>query len=77
MPDQTNKRFEIQIRYRSQCDEMKAAAKGTIDREGKYGEAYLIHSADGVQHKTKISTLRGDYQKPDGTTATACDFGKK
>ena len=38
-----------------------------MGREGKYGEAYLIHQVDGVAYKTKISTLRGDYQKPDGT----------
>ena len=27
----------------------------------------MIHYVDGVEYKTKISTLRGDYQKPDGT----------
>ena len=46
---------------------MEAAETGTVGREGKYGEAYLIHQVDGVDYKTKISTLRGDYQKPDGT----------
>ena len=46
---------------------MEAAETGTVGREGKYGEAYLIHQVDGVTYKTKISTLRGDYQKPDGT----------
>jgi len=38
-----------------------------VGREGKYGEAFLIHKVDGVDYKTKISTLRGDYEKPDGT----------
>jgi putative DNA methylase len=27
----------------------------------------LTHELDGVRYKTKISTLRGDYEKPDGT----------
>jgi len=47
--------------------EIEAAETGTVGREGKYGEAYLIHQVDGVAYKTKISTLRGDYQKSDGT----------
>ncbi len=46
---------------------MEFAETGTVGREGKYGEAHLIHKIDGVNLKTKISTLRGDYQKPDGT----------
>jgi putative DNA methylase len=46
---------------------MEAAKAGTIGREGKYGEAYLIHQIEGVNFKTKISTLRGDYEKPDRT----------
>ena len=26
----------------------------------------MIHTVDGVEYRTKISTLRGDYRKPDG-----------
>ncbi|WP_295383960.1 hypothetical protein [uncultured Thiodictyon sp.] len=46
---------------------MKAAESGTIGRDSKYDEAYLIHQVAGVTYKTKISTLRGDYPKPDGS----------
>jgi putative DNA methylase len=64
-----NRRYNIKIISGASKSEMKAAETGTIGREGKYGEAYLIHKVDGVPYKTKISTLRGDYQKPDGTIA--------
>ena len=67
VPDPTHKRYEIQICSDVSQAEMDAAQVGTVGREGKYGEAFLIHSINGMHYKTKISTLRGDYQKPDGT----------
>jgi putative DNA methylase len=67
VPDPLTKRYAIQIRTGVSKAEIEAAETGTVGREGKYGEAYLIHQVDGVAYKTKISTLRGDYQKPDGT----------
>jgi putative DNA methylase len=65
--DPMNRRYDIQIRTGVSEAEMQAAETGTVGREGKYGEAYLMHQVDGVAYKTKISTLRGDYRKPDGT----------
>jgi putative DNA methylase len=67
VPDTINKRYNTKICSGASQSEMEAAQVGTVGREGKYGEAYLIHQVDGVTYKTKISTLRGDYQKPDGT----------
>ena len=66
VPDPTNKRYDIQICSGVSAAEMVAAETGTVGRDAKYGEASLIHQVDGVDHKTKISTLRGDYQQPDG-----------
>jgi putative DNA methylase len=67
VPDSINRRYLIQIRTGASEAEMQFAETGTVGREGKYGEAYLIHQVDGVNFKTKISTLRGDYLKPDGS----------
>jgi putative DNA methylase len=67
VPDPTNRRYHIQIRTGVSEAEMHGAETGTVGRESNYGEAYLMHHVDGVNYKTKISTLRGDYQKPDGT----------
>ena len=68
VPDPANRRYDIHVRAGVSEAEMKAAKAGTVGREGKYGEAYLVHKVHGTEYKTKISTLRGDYQKPDGTT---------
>ena len=67
VPDPDNKCYEIQIRSGVTDRELKAAELGTVGRDSKYDEAYLIHKVDGTTYKTKISTLRGDYRKPGGT----------
>ena len=67
LPDFTKRRYDIEIVSGASRAEMEYAKTGTISREGKYGEAYLTHSINGKTYKTKISTLRGDYQKSDGT----------
>ena len=67
VPEPMTRRYGIRICTGVSDAEMQAAETGTIGREGKYGEAYLMHNVDGVDYKTKISTLRGDYQKPDGS----------
>jgi putative DNA methylase len=67
VPDPVNLQYRILIRSRVTEAVMEAAETGTVRRDGKYGEAYLIHQVDGRDYKTKVSTLRGDYQRPDGT----------
>ncbi len=69
LPDPENKRYNIMVREAASDAELMAAETGTVGREGKYGEAFLIHSLAGTTYKTKISTLRGDYEKPDGSIA--------
>ena len=67
VPDPAHKRYDIQIRSGVTDQELKTAESGTVGRDSKYDEAYLIHQVDGTTYKTKISTLRGDYRKPDGS----------
>ena len=69
VPDTINKRYDILIRSNATDDQMRDAEEGTIRREGKYGEAFMFHRVSGVDYKTKISTLRGDYERSDGTIA--------
>lgn len=69
VPDPVHKRYNISVHTGADDAEMAAAERGTIGRDGKYGEAYLTHSVGGVVHKTKITTLRGDYERRDGTIA--------
>ena len=66
VPNQSSKRYDIIIKSEATDDEMEAAIKGTIDRDSKYSEAYMIHEVDGITHRTKISTLRGDFKQPNG-----------
>jgi putative DNA methylase len=66
IPDRINQRYEIQVRNGVTNSDLAKAIGGTIGREGRFGEAYLIHNINGNSYKTKISTLRGDYANPHG-----------
>lgn len=67
--DPLAKRYEIRIRSGATDAELTAAEVGTVRRDSRFGEANLVHEVDGVLHRTKVSTLRGDYERPDGTIA--------
>jgi putative DNA methylase len=68
-PDHAAGRYSINIRSGCSDTEMAAAEVGTIRRDSRYDEAYLLHHVNRIEHKTKITTLRGDCEKPDGTIA--------
>ncbi len=67
LPDESSKLYHIKIRSGVSADELKGAESGTVFRESKFGDAYLIHRVSGVEYKTKISTLRCDYRQEDGS----------
>lgn len=75
--NENDKRYEIVVRSRATPEGLAAAEQGTIRREGRFSEAYLMHELDGVTHKTRISTLRGDYERPDGTTGNRVRLWEK
>lgn len=67
VPDVMHKRYDIVIHSGASEDQLAMATNGTVVREGRFSDAYLMHRVNGSEYKTKISTLRGDYEKPDGT----------
>lgn len=67
IPDYARSRYEVEICSGVTPEEMAEANGGTIVREGRFSDAYLLHHIKGQPYKTKISTLRGDYKEPDGT----------
>lgn len=68
IPDPARKRYEIAIRSGVTDAELAAAERGTVRNDGRGQDPYLVHVVDGREYRTKISTLRGDYRLPDGTT---------
>ena len=67
VPEPNRKRYCIIIRSGATNDELREAEGGTVGRDGRYGEAFLIHNIKGKSYKTNITTLRGDIRQPDGT----------
>lgn len=67
VPDTENKRYDIEILTVKTDAEFVEAKNGTVRTDGKGKDPYLVHSVNGVEYKTKISTLRGDYKQEDGS----------
>jgi putative DNA methylase len=77
VPDEKNKRYDIRIRSGVSHAEMTDSAEGTVRSDGRGQDPYLVHTVDGVRYRTKISTLRGDYRKADGTNANRLRLWEK
>jgi len=68
VPDATRKSYDVAIRSDVSDAELAQAELGTVRSDGRGQDPYLIHTVGGAEYRTKISTLRGDYRKDDGTS---------
>ena len=68
VPDTELKRYDIIVRSHVSSEEMAGALRGTLRSDGPGQDPYLTHEVGGVEYRTKISTLRGDYRMEDGST---------
>lgn len=68
VPIPSEKRYEILVRSGVSTEEREFAKRGTVQNEGRGTESYLVHLVNGQEYRTKISTVRGDFTRPDGTT---------
>jgi putative DNA methylase len=77
VPDANRKRYDIAIRSGVSDAKLKAAELGTVRSDGRGQDPYMVHTVEGREYRTKISTLRGDYRKPDGTTGNRLRLWEK
>jgi putative DNA methylase len=68
VPDTKNRRYDIAIRSGVSDERLAVAERGTVRSDGRGQDPYLIHTVDGTEYRTKISTLRGDHRGHDGAT---------
>ena len=71
VPDTPNKRYDILVRSGLTKAEFSAAAPGTVRSDGRGQDPYLIHTVNGIEYRTKISTLRGEYRNSDGQSGNS------
>jgi len=77
LPDLKRKRYNIVIRSGVTETELMAATQGTIRNDGRGQDPYMIHVVNGTEYRTKISTLRRDYRKADGTNGNGLRMWEK
>lgn len=68
VPDAKRKRYDIVVHTGVTDAKLEAAGKGTVRTDGRGQDPYMLHTVDGVEHRVKIGTLRGDFVKPDGSS---------
>lgn len=80
LPDQRNRRYNINLREGIPAAELKLYKQGTVRSDGRGQDSYMIHKVDDKEYRIKIATLRGEYRRTDGTTGNRlrlwnkCDF---
>jgi putative DNA methylase len=77
VPDPRKRRYDIRIRSDVSATELAEAEKGTVRSDGRGQDPYLIHTVEGREYRTKISTLRGDFRAPNGTTGNKLRLWEK
>lgn len=77
VPDAKQKRYDVIVRSGATERELAAARLGTVRSDGRGQDPYLTHTVDGTEYRTKISTLRGDYRKADGTNGNRLRLWEK
>lgn len=76
-PDHQSKRYQIRILTGASESQLAKASVGTVRSDGRGLDAYMVHTIDGVEYRTKISTLRGDYRTDDGSTGNKLRLWEK
>lgn len=72
--DEKNKCYDIVVRSNVTTKQFNGATLGTVRSDGRGQDPYLLHKVNGIEYRTKISTLRGDYQLGDGTIGNQLRF---
>lgn len=62
IPNHSKKAFDIEILSNASEQEMKIAEIGT------YQDGQLVYTIDGIEYRTPLKTIRGDYKLPDGVS---------
>ena len=71
VPDFANRRFNIDLLQNATDKDLNEAAKGTITG----GE--VVYALEDIEHRIKLSTLRGDHKLPNGTNANRLRMWEK
>ncbi len=77
VPDPAHRRYDVVVRPARDDRDLAEAQVGTVRSDGRGQDPYLLHTVNGVDYRTKISTLRGDYRRPDGTTGNRLRLWEK
>jgi len=76
-PDPRHKRYDIAVCSGVSDEKLADAEVGTVRSDDRGQDPCLVHTVNGTEYRTKISTLRGDYRNDDGSTGNALRMWEK
>ena len=77
MPIESQKRYEIRVRSSVRKMSSRLHKKARFAPKDAVKTHISSHAVNGVEYRTKISTLRGDYRKADGTTGNKLRYWER
>ena len=77
IPVPSEMRYDIHLRAGVSDQEMQDAERGTVHKEGRGDDAYLVHTVKNTLYRIKIATLRGDYTRSDGSSGNRLRLWEK
>ena len=77
VPDAISRRYDVEINIVETDADLADAKQGTVQAEGKGKDSYLVHTVNGTEYRTKISTLRGDYRTENSINANRLRMWEK
>ncbi|KKG11632.1 DNA methylase [Methanosarcina sp. 2.H.T.1A.6] len=77
IPDVERRRYDIEIHSNVSDAKLTTAGEGTVRTDGRGQDPYLVHTVNGIEYRTKISTLRGDYCKDGGSNGNRLRLWEK
>ena len=77
VPDPENMRYDIAIRTGVSPAAMAAARIGTVRSDGRGQDPFLVHTVNGIEYRTRLSTLRGDYRTAEGEVGNGLRMWQK
>jgi putative DNA methylase len=77
VPDPENMVYDIAVRTGVSPAAMAAARIGTVRSDGRGQDPFLVHTVNGTEYRTRLSTLRGDYRTAEGEVGNGLRMWQK
>ncbi len=77
VPNEEYRRYEVIVHSGVSAADLSEAERGTVRTDGSGQDPYLVHNVSGREYRSNLTTLRGDYRNPSGSTGNKLRLWEK